>query len=92
MINAIIARKEKKIEKKEEERLKNIIDILSSKIDNTIDNFKFKRPVHPGDTLIFKLDLITPIRRGICNMRGYAFVNGQIVSEGDLMAQILRRT
>ena len=57
-----------------------------------IDNFKFKRPVHPGDTLIFKLDLITPIRRGICNMRGYAFVNGQIVSEGDLMAQISRRT
>ena len=56
-----------------------------------IDNFKFKRPVHPGDTLIFKLDLITPIRRGICNMRGYAFVNGQIVSEGDLMAQISRR-
>ena len=56
-----------------------------------IDNFKFKRPVYPGDTLIFKLDLITPIRRGICNMRGYAFVNGQIVSEGDLMAQISRR-
>ena len=56
-----------------------------------IDNFKFKRPVYPGDTLIFKLDLITPIRRGICNMKGYAFVNGQIVSEGDLMAQILRR-
>ena len=56
-----------------------------------IDNFKFKRPVYPGDTLIFKLDLITPIRRGICNMRGNAFVNGKIVSEGDLMAQILRR-
>jgi len=56
-----------------------------------IDNVKFKRPVHPGDTLIFKLELITPIRRGICNMRGYAFVNGQIVSEGDLMAQISRR-
>ena len=56
-----------------------------------VDNFKFKRPVYPGDTLIFKLDLITPIRRGICNMRGYAFVNGQIVSEGDLMAQISRR-
>jgi len=56
-----------------------------------IDNVKFKRPVHPGDTLIFKLELITPIRRGICNMHGYAFVNGQIVSEGDLMAQISRR-
>lgn len=56
-----------------------------------IDNVKFKRPVYPGDTLIFKLELLTPIRRGICNMRGYAFVNGQIVSEGDLMAQISKR-
>ena len=56
-----------------------------------IDNVKFKKPVFPGDTLIFKLELLTPIRRGICNMRGYAFVNGQIVSEGDLMAQISKR-
>ena len=56
-----------------------------------IDNAKFKRPVLPGDTLIFRLELITPIRRGICNMKGYAFVNGQLVSEAELMAQILRR-
>ena len=56
-----------------------------------IDNVKFKRPVYPGDTLIFKLVLLTPIRRGICNMRGLAFVNDQLVSEGDLMAQISRR-
>ena len=56
-----------------------------------IDNVKFKRPVSPGDTLIFKLELLTPIRRGICNMRGYAFVNGQLVSEGELMAQIIKR-
>ena len=56
-----------------------------------IDNVKFKRPVYPGDTLIFKLELLTPIRRGICNMRGYAFVNSQLVSEGDLMAQIAKR-
>ena len=56
-----------------------------------IDNVKFKRPVCPGDTLIFKLELLTPIRRGICNMRGYAFVNYQLVSQGDLMAQISRR-
>lgn len=56
-----------------------------------IDNVKFKKPVYPGDTLIFKLELLTPIRRGICNMRGYAFVNDQLVSEGDLMAQISRR-
>ncbi len=56
-----------------------------------IDNVKFKRPVYPGDTLIFKLELTTPIRRGICNVRGYAFVNGQLVSQGDLMAQISKR-
>jgi UDP-3-O-[3-hydroxymyristoyl] N-acetylglucosamine deacetylase/3-hydroxyacyl-[acyl-carrier-protein] dehydratase len=56
-----------------------------------IDNVKFTRPVYPGDTLIFKLELLTPIRRGICNMRGYAFVNDQLVSQGDLMAQISRR-
>ncbi len=57
-----------------------------------IDAVKFKRPVYPGDTLIFKLELLTPIRRGICNMRGYAFVNDQLVSQGDLMAQISKRT
>ncbi len=57
-----------------------------------IDDVKFKRPVYPGDTLIFKLELLTPIRRGICNMRGYAFVNNQLVSQGDLMAQISKRT
>lgn len=56
-----------------------------------IDNVKFKRPVKPGDTLVFKLDLITPIRRGICHMKGYAYANGQLASEGELMAQILKR-
>lgn len=56
-----------------------------------IDNVKFKRPVHPGDTLIFKLDLITPIRRGICHMKGCAYANGQLVTEGELMAQIIKR-
>ena len=56
-----------------------------------IDNVKFKRPVYPGDTLIFNIELITPIRRGICNVRGYAYVNGQLVSQGDLMAQILKK-
>ncbi len=56
-----------------------------------IDNFKFKRPVFPGDTIIFKIELLTKIRRGICNVRGYAYVNGQVVSEGDLMAQIVKR-
>tara|TARA_A100001011_G_scaffold400865_1_gene520211 strand:+ start:34306 stop:35724 length:1419 start_codon:yes stop_codon:yes gene_type:complete len=56
-----------------------------------IDNFKFKKPVFPGDTLIFKIELLTEIRRGICNVRGYAYVNNELVSQGDLMAQIIKR-
>lgn len=56
-----------------------------------MDNIKFKRPVVPGDSMLFKLDLITPIRRGICHMRGYIFVNGNLMTQGDLMAQIKRK-
>ncbi len=56
-----------------------------------IDNVKFKHPVHPGDTLIFKLELITPIRRGICHMKGYTFANKKITTEGELMAQIVKK-
>ena len=56
-----------------------------------IDNAKFKRPVYPGDTLLFKLDLITPIRRGICHMKGVIFVNGNLATEAELMAQIIHR-
>ncbi len=57
-----------------------------------IDNVKFKQQVLPGDTLIFKLDLVTPIRRGICHMQGYAYANGKLVSEAELMAQIVKRS
>ncbi len=53
-----------------------------------IDKVKFKQKVVPGDTLIFKCDLITPIRRGICHMQGYAFANGKLCCEAELMAQI----
>ena len=56
-----------------------------------IDNVKFKHPVHPGDQLVFKLELITPIRRGICHMKGYTFANGKLATEGELMAQIIRK-
>ena len=56
-----------------------------------IDNVKFKNPVLPGDTLIFKLELLTPIRRGICHMQGYAYANGKLVTEGELMAKIVKR-
>lgn len=53
-----------------------------------MDNVKFKRKVSPGDTLIFKCSLITPIRRGICHMQGYAYANGKLAAEAELMAQI----
>ncbi len=55
-----------------------------------IDNVKFKHKVLPGDTLVFKCDLISPIRRGICHMQARAYANGKLVAEAELMAQIAR--
>jgi UDP-3-O-[3-hydroxymyristoyl] N-acetylglucosamine deacetylase/3-hydroxyacyl-[acyl-carrier-protein] dehydratase len=56
-----------------------------------MDNVKFKQKVLPGDTLIFKAELITPIRRGICHMQSYGYANGKLVVEAELMAQIARK-
>ncbi|MCD4832630.1 MAG: bifunctional UDP-3-O-[3-hydroxymyristoyl] N-acetylglucosamine deacetylase/3-hydroxyacyl-ACP dehydratase [Bacteroidales bacterium] len=53
-----------------------------------IDKVKFKRKVIPGDTIIFRLELISPIRRGLVNMFGQAFVGDDLVMEGELMAQV----
>ncbi|CAA0172513.1 Bifunctional enzyme LpxC/FabZ (Includes: UDP-3-O-(3-hydroxymyristoyl) N-acetylglucosamine deacetylase, family CE11; 3-hydroxyacyl-(acyl-carrier-protein) dehydratase FabZ) [Tenacibaculum maritimum] len=55
-----------------------------------MNNVKFKQKVLPGDTLIFKAELITPIRRGICHMQAYAYANGKLVAEAELMAQIVK--
>ncbi len=56
-----------------------------------VDKVKFRKQVVPGDTLIFELDLlISPIRRGIANMSAKAFVGDDIVTEGELMAQIVK--
>lgn len=57
-----------------------------------MDNVKFKRKVLPGDTLIFKAELIEPIRRGICHMQAYGYANNKLVVEAQLMAQIVKRT
>lgn len=57
-----------------------------------IDNTKFKAKVVPGDTLILKMELIDPIRRGIVHMQGTAYVGNKIVSEGELTAQVVRRS
>lgn len=56
-----------------------------------INNVRFKKKVVPGDTLIFKLVLTNPIRRGICEMKGIAYVGNQIVAEAELVAQIAKR-
>lgn len=55
-----------------------------------IDNVKFKQKVIPGDTLIFKLTLLTPVRRGIYHMKGMAYVGNKLVMEAELMAQIVK--
>ena len=55
-----------------------------------IDNVKFRHKVVPGDTLIFHLSLMTPIRRGTAVMKGYAFVGEKIVTEAEFMAQIVK--
>jgi UDP-3-O-[3-hydroxymyristoyl] N-acetylglucosamine deacetylase/3-hydroxyacyl-[acyl-carrier-protein] dehydratase len=55
-----------------------------------IDKVRFKRKIVPGDTLVFKLELLEPIRRGIVTMLGQAFVGDTLVTEGELMAQIIR--
>ncbi|MDX9848543.1 MAG: bifunctional UDP-3-O-[3-hydroxymyristoyl] N-acetylglucosamine deacetylase/3-hydroxyacyl-ACP dehydratase [Tenuifilaceae bacterium] len=56
-----------------------------------IDRVKFKRKVVPGDTIIFRLELLEPIRRGIANMFGQAFVGDNLVMEGELLAQIVKQ-
>ncbi|MFT5761575.1 MAG: UDP-3-O-[3-hydroxymyristoyl] N-acetylglucosamine deacetylase [Polaribacter sp.] len=56
-----------------------------------MDNVKFKQKVLPGDTLLFKCELISPIRRGICHMQAYGYANGKLVVEAELMAQIAKK-
>ena len=56
-----------------------------------IDKVKFKQLVRPGDTLILKLELLSPIRRGICEMRGTAYVGNKLATEAELVAQISRK-
>jgi UDP-3-O-[3-hydroxymyristoyl] N-acetylglucosamine deacetylase/3-hydroxyacyl-[acyl-carrier-protein] dehydratase len=55
-----------------------------------IDNVKFKQKVLPGDTLVFHLELISPIRRGLVNMKGRGYVKGQLVSEAEMLAKIIK--
>ncbi|MFN5844221.1 MAG: bifunctional UDP-3-O-[3-hydroxymyristoyl] N-acetylglucosamine deacetylase/3-hydroxyacyl-ACP dehydratase, partial [Flavobacteriia bacterium] len=55
-----------------------------------IDNVKFKQKVLPGDTLVFELFLLSPIRRGLVEMGGKAYVNGKVVMEAEMLAQVIK--
>ncbi|MCC6702827.1 MAG: bifunctional UDP-3-O-[3-hydroxymyristoyl] N-acetylglucosamine deacetylase/3-hydroxyacyl-ACP dehydratase [Fluviicola sp.] len=55
-----------------------------------IDNVKFKQKVLPGDTLVFELKLISPMRRGLVHMAGTAYVNGKVVMEAEMLAQVIK--
>ncbi|MCF6346702.1 MAG: bifunctional UDP-3-O-[3-hydroxymyristoyl] N-acetylglucosamine deacetylase/3-hydroxyacyl-ACP dehydratase [Flavobacteriaceae bacterium] len=57
-----------------------------------MDNVKFKQKVLPGDTLIFKAELMEPIRRGICHMQAYGYANNKLVVEAQLMALISKKS
>jgi UDP-3-O-[3-hydroxymyristoyl] N-acetylglucosamine deacetylase/3-hydroxyacyl-[acyl-carrier-protein] dehydratase len=55
-----------------------------------IDNCKFKQKVVPGDTMILKMELNGPIRRGLCDMKGTVYVGGKVATEADLIAQLVK--
>jgi UDP-3-O-[3-hydroxymyristoyl] N-acetylglucosamine deacetylase/3-hydroxyacyl-[acyl-carrier-protein] dehydratase len=56
-----------------------------------INNAKFKRKVIPGDTLVMKVELMSPIRRGIVEMKGTIFIGNQIATEAEMMATIIKK-
>lgn len=55
-----------------------------------IDNVKFKQKVLPGDTVVFELSLLSPMRRGLVNMGGKGYVNGKLVVEAEMLAQVVK--
>ena len=57
-----------------------------------IDNVKFRQKVVPGDTLVFKLELLSPIRRGLVNMKGTAYVGNNISCEAEMLAQLAKKS
>jgi 3-hydroxymyristoyl/3-hydroxydecanoyl-(acyl carrier protein) dehydratase len=56
----------------------------------TMDKVKWRRPVTPGDQLVFELEMLQ-LRRHVCRMKGVGYVDGQIVAEAELMARIVDR-
>ena len=56
-----------------------------------IDNVKFRNKVVPGDTLVFVCELLSPVRRGLCNMKGVGYVGDKKVIEAEMLAQIAKK-
>ncbi|MEG2178756.1 MAG: bifunctional UDP-3-O-[3-hydroxymyristoyl] N-acetylglucosamine deacetylase/3-hydroxyacyl-ACP dehydratase [Bacteroidales bacterium] len=56
-----------------------------------IDQVKFRQQVVPGNTVVFKLVPLSPMRRGLCHMKGWAYVGEQVVMEAELLAQIIKK-
>ena len=65
--------------------------MITTRIFLKIDHCKFKNKVVPGDTLILKMELMAPVRRGICEMKGTIFVGDKLVCEADMVAQIVKK-
>ena len=63
---------------------------IDSTPNNKIDGVKFRKKVVPGDTLLFRVELVSPLRRGIATMKGYIFVGESIVCEATFTAQIIQ--
>ena len=57
-----------------------------------IESCRFRKMVQPGDTLIIKCDLLSPVKRGIAKMKGYAYVGNSLVCEAVMTASIVRKT
>ena len=66
------------------------IDKIVGDTDMKIDDVKFRQKVVPGDTLLFKVDLLAPVRHGVSSMKGYVFVGDKVVSEATFTAQIVK--
>jgi len=56
-----------------------------------VDNCKFKSKVIPGDTMILKMELAAPIKKGFCQMKGTVYVGNKVATEADMTAQVVRR-
>ena len=70
--------------------LKSSFEEEARAVKSEIDGVRFRQKVVPGDTLLFRVELMAPIRRGISTMKGYVFVGEKVVCEAEFTAQITK--